>query len=205
MADENTEDLRELHEESMQPLSVDEQAMSIDLSLSPSKIADDNRKDVILKVLEIHGVNHDTLNISRSKFDKMNKKQLVDALFSHIKGDKKSSNDDSYIQSNEQTLDNVIMQVLELKDVIMEARETNDYKKLDAIVSMNVLEQFSNDESMSNISVNSPYFTRFIIAIGIIYFIARMIGFDVISEQIIKLKQRVLGGISAGQQSSSQV
>ena len=75
-----SEELKEIHEEATEPQSDNDTAQSLDLTQDIKKIAEDNTRAVIVEVLKIHGVDFESLNISKSKFNKLNKLQLLEAM-----------------------------------------------------------------------------------------------------------------------------
>ena len=182
------EDLREVHEESIKPKSIEEQAHSVDLTLSKKEIAENNTRPVLVQVLKINGIDHESLNMSKSKFNKLNKGELVDILFSKPQEQAK--------QETKETADSTadyLQKVLELKAIIEEAKETKDYKKLDSAVASQLLEAVGNDDSIANIDYKSPHFTRIIIALGVVYFVARIYGFERIGVKFKEMLDKIKG------------
>jgi len=180
-------DLRDIHEESTKTQSVEEQAINIDLTLSKKEIAE-NTRPVLVQLLKINGINHETLNISKSKFNKLNRLELVDALFSKPEQEAKQEAK----EGGEVTAD-FLSKMLELKEIITEANASGDYKKLDSVVATNLLEIVSEDETINNIDFKSPHFTKLLLLCGSIYFIARLYGFKKIAIKFRELLGKVKG------------
>jgi len=191
------EDLREVHEESIKPKSIEEQALSVDLTLSKKDIAENNTRPVLVQVLKINGIDHETLNISKSKFNKLNKMELVEALFSKPEAEAKQEAQ----QGGEATAD-YLQKALEIKELIEEARATKDYKKLDSAVASNLLEALSSDEKIANIDIKSPYFTKALLVIGSLYFIARLYGFEKIGSKFSEILNKARGNNATEQEIS---
>jgi len=179
-------DLKDVHEESTKPQSIEEQAINIDLTLSKKEIAE-NTRPVLVQLLRINGIDHETLNISKSKFNKLNRLELVDALFNKPEQEAKQEAK----EGGEVTAD-FLNKILELKEIITEANTSGDYKKLDSVVATNLLEIVSKDETINNIDFKSPHFTKLLLICGSVYFVARLYGFKKIAikfkELLVKIK-----------------
>jgi len=184
---ENMEEIQEAHREAQEPKSIDDVAQSIDLSLSASKIAEDNDRKTIVKVLEIHNVNFETLNISKSKFNKLNKEQLINALFDYQNREKGATR-----TADKKAPDvDYLALIFEFKDLIMSAKDTGDYTKLDGAVAKQALNALGDSQTIENINLSPVYLTRIILSLGTIYFLSRMVGFDVITQKINQIIKRV--------------
>jgi len=184
------DDLKDVHDESTKPQSIEEQAINIDLTLSKKEIAE-NTRPVLVQLLKINGINHETLNISKSKFNKLNRLELVDALFSKPEQEAKQEAK----EGGDVTAD-YLSKILELKEIVTDAYTSGDYKKLDSAVATNLLEIVSKDETVNNIDLKSPYFTKLLLLLGGIYFVARLYGFKKIA-----IKFRELLGKTKGKKS----
>jgi len=185
------EDLKEIHEESTKPQSLEEQALNIDLSLNKKDIAENNTRPVLVQVLKINGIDHETLNISKSKFNKLNKLELVEALLNKPEAEAKQE-----AKEGGAVTADYISKVLEFKEILTEAHSSKDYKKLDSVVASNLLEAIANDENMANIDVKSPNFTKLLLLAGSVYFIARLYGFEKITIKFREILNKAKGAKS---------
>ena len=185
------ENLKEIHEEATRPQSIEEQALAVDLTASKKDIAENNTRPVLVQVLKINGIDHETLNISKSKFNKLNKTELVEILFSKPQAEAKQEAK----QSGENTAD-YLQKLLELKEITSEAVATKDYKKLDSAIASNLIEALSNDEKIASIDYKSPYFTKILIILASIYFIARLYGFEKIGAKFSEIINKAKGAKS---------
>ncbi len=182
------EDLKEIHEEAIKPKSLEEQAQSVDLTLNKKDIAENNTRPVLVQVLKINGINNETLNISKSKFNKLNKMELVEALFNKPEATAKQE-----AKEGGAVTADYISKILEFKEILTEAHSSKDYKKLDSVVASNLLEAIANDENISNIDVKSPKFTKLLLLGGSVYFIARLYGFEKIAVKFREILNKAKG------------
>lgn len=177
------ENLEELHAEATAPLSDDQHARSLSASSSDAQLAEATR-NVIVKTLEIHGITHNTLNVSKSKFDKMNKAELIKALRNKENTAPKSA---EAPKSDAPQLD-YIGTVIKIKQTVEKARKSNDYTQLDGVIADTILTVANNDEALQNLPVKSAHISKIIIGAGVLYFGARLIGFDTIKSKLFKKK-----------------
>jgi len=174
--------LQELHEEATKPLSDDQFARTLSPASSDEQLAEATR-NVIVKTLEIHGVTHNSLNISKSKFDKLNKSDLIRALRSKDEAQKVEAPKEQAPQLD------YIGTVITIKKNIEKARKSGDYTNLDGVIADTILTVANNDEAMQNLPIKSAHISKIIIGAGVLYFGARLIGFETIAKAL-KLKKK---------------
>lgn len=177
-------DLEELHAEATAPLSDEQHAQSLSASSSDAQLAEATR-NVIVKTLEIHGITHNTLNVSKSKFDKMNKAELIKALRDKERSAPKSGAE--VPKSDAPQLD-YIGAIIKIKQTVEKARKNGDYTQLDGVIADTILTVANNDEALQNLPVKSAHVSKIIIGAGVLYFGARLIGFDTIKSKLFKKK-----------------
>lgn len=182
------EELKEAHEQATQEPTKEENAHGLDLSLSSKRLAEDNTREIILTALELNDINHDTLNMSKSKFNKLNKEKLIEALKGKIneptkeeKTSDKAKDDFDYIGA-----------ILSLKSTFEKSRKSNDYTALDGEIATTVLSAMNSDENIQQIDIQSGNITKIIIGLGGLYFVSRLIGFETISNKLNEIKNKVL-------------
>lgn len=181
------EELKEVHTQATQESAQEENAHGLDLSISSKKLADDNTREVILTALKINDINHDTLNISRSKFNKLNKEQLIEALKGKINTPKSEEK-----KSDTKEEFDYISSLLSLKSTAEKAIKSGDYSSLDGEVATNILNAMNNDENVSNLAISEGKISKAIMIIGAIYFISRLVGFENISLKLHEIKNKIL-------------
>ena len=177
------ETLEELHTEATAPLSDDQLARTLSPTSSDEQLSTATVK-VLRKTLEIHGITFNTLNISRSSFDKLNKAQLIKALREKDNAPKEA------VKSKEQAPQiDYIGTVINIKKNVEKARKSGDYTNLDGVIADTILTVANNEESLQNLPIKSAHISKIIIGAGVLYFGARLIGFDNISKAL-KLKKK---------------
>jgi|GEM_PF-4507529 len=183
------DEIETLHQEANKDMSHEEEAKLIfDVGIPDSELIQVEKK-VLLMVLKLHGVDHNSLNISISKFNKKNKKELVQALRSHAEN---PAPQEQTKPVKEAVPFDLLGSVFEIKEEIEKARISGTYKKLDASVADKLLNAVNNDDAFNNLPVNSTLLMRFIIAIGVCYFLARLIGFETLANKLMTIKNKAL-------------
>lgn len=181
---ENNEEIEAIHAEATAPKSDFELASDLNIeSINP----DDVTRSVLIKALEIRGITKDTLNVSLSKFNKLNKEQIITILKSHNRGEAKESKSEA--KESAPAFD-IFGSILEIKDEIIKAKKSGDFSRLDSAVADKMLKSASNDNTLSNINIDNGYITKTVLGLGALYLTARLIGFDVISEKINKVRNK---------------
>lgn len=183
------EELKEIHSEAVEPQSKAEEAHGLDLSISSTKLADDNTKEIILTALKINGVNNETLNISKSKFSKLSKIKLIDALKAHLNDPDPKSEDQP--KEAKQEFD-YISSIMSLKSTVEKAVKSGEYSSLDSEIAGTVLNAMNSDENIQNLDIKSSSITKIVIGLGAVYFISRLVGFETISNKIQEIKNKIL-------------
>jgi len=182
------EDLQEIHEEATAPRSKESEAHGLDLSIPSKKLAEDNTRDIILTALKINNISYDTLNISKSKFNKLNKEQLIEALKGKINEPKEAEKEDKKKQEDFDYLG----AILSLKGTLESSLKSGDYQKLDSEVMGVTLKAMQSDENIQQIDIKSSHITKIIIGLSVSYFISRLVGFENISNKINDIKNKIL-------------
>lgn len=179
------EDLREQHEAATAPISEDQQARALSAQSSDAELLEAPRS-VIVKTLAIHKIDHNTLNISRSKFDKLNKAELIKALRAKDSAPKAES-----VEAKDTQNIDFIGAAINIKKHAEKARKSGDYSALDGVVADTLLTVANNDASLSNLPIKSEHLSKVVIGAGVLYFGARLIGFDNIKKYLkIKPKEK---------------
>lgn len=179
-----SEELKEAHTEATKEQSPEEIAAAVEFE----QISGDLPKSVLLVLAKQHGITSDALNISPSKFGKMNKDDLAAAIRAGApeaeKAKAKPAEDDF----------DVLGFGVALFSAVNDARAKNDFKKVDNLLMQTVTERLTKDERTASMATNSHLITNLIYGGVACYAVARFVGFDVIAEKAANLKHKYLGG-----------
>lgn len=190
------ENLQE-HEAATEPKTAAQQAAEIEFS----QISTDLDRKVLDEIAKQQGITADALNMSVSKFKKLNKGQLVDA----IKAGKPE--EQAKEQPKPQDEFDVLAFGMGLFNVVAETskREGEDkYKKLDSFIMSAAVERVSKSDSSININTNPQLVTNLLLSGSIVYGVARIIGFDRIKAKAEQLKIKILGGTPVNEPQSKE-
>lgn len=181
------EELKATHEEATAPKTASQIAAGVTL--------DQLSTDLDRKVLDIiasqNGINPDALNMSLSKFKRLNKDQLCAYIKQGVPKEQKSG--DGGNSSTESGEFDLIGFGVKTVQITKEAIKKGDYQKLDAHVMETVGEHLSNGgESPLKIEANSKALTYAVVGGGILYAVARFVGFDVIGQKANEIGGKIL-------------
>ena len=181
-----TPDQIEAHSEATAPQTPEQ----IAAGMTFDQLSADTERKVLDIIAKNNGITADALNMSVSKFKRLNKEQLVN----YIKQGAPKEQTKTAPADQEGGEFDLIGFTVKTAQITREALKKGDYQKLDAHVMETVGAQLSSGggESLIKIDANSKNLTYALVGGGILYAAARFIGFDVISKKAEQIGGKIL-------------
>ena len=151
-----------------------------------------NRK-VLNEIAKQQGITADALNISPTKFKKLRNDQLADYIKAGKPQPAAAAKDDQAAADDFDVLkfgSSLYTLVLDAQD----SKAERPYEKLDGFIMGNVMERITKGDSKINITTNPQLLTNLLLTGGIVYGLARVVGFEKIKTAAINAKNKIIHG-----------
>lgn len=181
----------EAHEEA----TAEKSAAEIALETPFEQINGELNRKVLNEIAKQQGITADALNMSATKFKRLKN----DDLAAYIRAGKPQEQAEKKSSAPAADDFDILGFGMGIFNLAAAGSKSGDYTKLDHFIMSNVADRVTKSDSKLNISSNPQLLTNLLLSGGIVYGLARVVGFERIKGYATAAKIKIFGGTPANE------